>query len=421
MPRLQLFDNGVLTPYDEDPDLPGEQGRTDGGAMLTAETVSRLASIGASRTMREMQARLSNSYQATERNGGVIQQSLPDNQNYAVRFFTPRDPGDTPDPGYVAPWDAIPSGPWRICPGCENNYPETSDYFYQRPGNGRFERCHSCRRRYYAEYRARRRAADFVPTRGTRRFGVEIEFIGSCDRVIEALRDADIACRWENYNHRTRRHWKIVWDASVGSAGGELVSPPLRGDAGRQAVRAVCEALSAAGATVNRSCGLHVHHEVKDIDVRSFGRIFRLWYNSQDAINKMVAKSRRDNRHCLPLWDREVEMCEGLTSIVRRYVRYHLGIDRYRAINAQSYPKYGTIEIRQHQGTCDAEKILAWVEFGQALINFARSEAEMLPYGLSPASLLGNLVEHAALSAETAEFLNERVRLLNRERTTVVA
>ena len=43
-------------------------------------------------------------------------------------------------------------------------------------------------------------------------------------------------------------------------------------------------------------------------------------------------------------------------------------ISRYRKMNLQSFSKYGTVEIRQHQGTLNWLKIVNWMIFTQALV-----------------------------------------------------
>lgn len=63
----------------------------------------------------------------------------------------------------------------------------------------------------------------------TRRFGVEVEFVGvSCEVAARAITAAGFSCQYEGYNHNTSSTWKIVRDGSIeyhnGNCG-ELVSP----------------------------------------------------------------------------------------------------------------------------------------------------------------------------------------------------
>ena len=92
-----------------------------------------------------------------------------------------------------------------------------------------------------------------------RKFGVELEIVGiSKELAIRALAAVDIEAHDAGYTHMTTRDWKIVSDASV-HRGFELVSPVLEGEEGLETLRTAAQALADAGATANRSCGLHVH------------------------------------------------------------------------------------------------------------------------------------------------------------------
>jgi len=244
-----------------------------------------------------------------------------------------------------------------------------------------------------------------------RPFGVEIEFIGSMPQVAAAMTAVGLNCELRSYDHTTSRTaWKVVPDGSVWQ-GGELVSPVLVGENGREQIRQACQALRDAGATFNRSTGLHVHHQATDLTERAFGRLFRFWYNGQDAIDELVSRSRRDgaNTFCRRLSGAEVTELESLSNLNRSYLRSTLRGDsdrRYRTLNVMAYLKYGTIEVRQHQGTGNAEKILNWVAFGQAMFAWAAGDRSM-PVISTLTSLLAELRE-AGLADEAATYLAGR-------------
>lgn len=309
----------------------------------------------------------------------------------------------------------------RRCTRCHLWMPQTTEFFYYRPSSDRFGLCHPCRAEYVAERTAVRREArqsGRVTRRTERRFGVEIEFIHhSRATVAYALRDAGINVEIENYNHRTRSHWKLTTDASV-SRGYELVSPPLKGRAGKEEVIKVCEILVAAGATVNRTCGLHVHHEAKDFTGNQFARLFEAWSAQQETTDQFLAPSRRGDhaQWCGRLREYEVrdiaqrarefgDHTMTRTAVRSRYNGFS-GFDRYRSINVTSFPKYGTVEIRQHQGTLDGDKIVAWIDYGQAMFQWARTTDEV-NVRLSVQDLLTHLMS-AGLEASSALFLGNR-------------
>lgn len=266
--------------------------------------------------------------------------------------------------------------------------------------------------------RAQRRAD--VPV-GARRFGLEIEFHGNANLVAEAMRAEGLQCSRESYNHHTRGYWKIVPDGSVHN-GAELVSPPLQGEEGRRQVEAACRALRAAGATVSNATGLHVHHEVTDLSVRAFSRVFSFWNRAQRSIDCFVPASRRDNQYATRLSSGEVAAIEQLANsatpsrrMTRAVVRNNLRfISRYRTINVQSFPRYGTIEIRQHQGTLNAKKIMEWVAFGQSVFAWAKSRAEVPAESIRVNATLQTLAAHGGLSQDTVRYYTSRARTFAR-------
>lgn len=198
-----------------------------------------------------------------------------------------------------------------------------------------------------------------------RRFGVEMEISGSrldVNTIIGMMASLGIGCEYQSYNHRVCSVWKITSDASIRRSNTdfsefELVSPILRGKDGLESVRVVCGILATAGCVVNSSCGLHVHHEVADYKAKNLERIVCFYRRAQDSIDMIMPVSRRgnSNHYCQPV-------AENTESVTRQYG------SRYYKLNIQSYYKYGTVEFRHHSGTVDAEKIIAWVIFTQAIV-----------------------------------------------------
>lgn len=199
-----------------------------------------------------------------------------------------------------------------------------------------------------------------------RRFGVEVEFVGvSCEAAARAITAAGFSCRFEDYNHDTRSTWKVVRDGSLeyhnGNCG-ELVSPPLSGEAGIEQVRAVLRALVSAGATVNRSCGLHVHVDAGDLSVPQIASIMRRYQTYQTEINRFMPASRRDSRWAKRISNDLINTVLGYASPanLRRNAGY---IDRYHAVNVAAYARHGTIEFRQHSASVNNNKVAHWIAF----------------------------------------------------------
>lgn len=271
-----------------------------------------------------------------------------------------------------------PPAPRRRCARCHERSRTTEGNFYRR-GNGWSSWCKTCSREYAKAKRDLKKHG--------RRFGVEIEFVLGDDYegpteswvVTEALANAGIECIDDGYTHEVHEDaWKIVSDSSV-ECGWELVSPPLRWSQ-RDQITTVCDVLDELCAAVDSSCGLHVHHEVRDLTLASFKRLFRNWADWQHYTSSLVSPMRRDGQWCQNLSDRDVEAVESMTTLGSLSSCY---LERYKSLNVTCYPSYGTVEIRQHQGSINARKIQAWIAYGQAVIEASTMPGSMYPSGIS--------------------------------------
>jgi len=207
-----------------------------------------------------------------------------------------------------------------------------------------------------------------------RTFGVEIEFflkqgdrMSAVNKVVDAVLDRGVEIVWENYTHRTTRHWKLVYDASVAYEGLEIVSPVLKGFEGLAELKKVTEALDEVGAKVNRTCGLHVHHDASDFTVKSFKNLYGLYARFEDTIDSMVAPSRRGSNNSMCMSPRtNLEQLKTVKSVDEIVGRVYS--DRYIKLNCQSFRRHGTIEFRHHQGTTNYEKMEAWIVLTQMMV-----------------------------------------------------
>lgn len=221
----------------------------------------------------------------------------------------------------------------------------------------------------------------------SRRFGVEIEFLSTItiDHAIMSLRASGIQVEYEGYSHNTKPHWKIVSD---GSCGYELVSPVLEGEAGLEQVSIAAAALEAAGAKVDRRCGLHVHFDARRMNLKAIKNIFKMWLKFEDVLDTFQPASRRGNansycrtnlpyapsgagdhsRLCSQMF-RKIDECRSIEDMKLLYP------SRYQKLNIHSYFRHQTIEVRHHAGTTSPEKITHWVRLMARLFDAAEASA----------------------------------------------
>lgn len=219
----------------------------------------------------------------------------------------------------------------------------------------------------------------------SRTFGIEFEFAAPVDEdeVAEELYAVGIDCYSEHYNHDTQPYWKIVEDCTVQddweTGNGypmELVSPPLAGRAGLAEVEKVLGVLQRLGCAVNESCGLHVHHDARDLDTAAWRVLTKAYLKYESVLDQLVAPDRRDNTYCRSL-------C-GYGSVEQLFRRVDAAHDveamfwiwgtRYTKLNLDAVRVHGTVEFRQHEGTLDVADVLAWVSLTQGMVTRAASK-----------------------------------------------
>jgi len=117
-------------------------------------------------------------------------------------------------------------------------------------------------------------------------------------------------------------------------------------------LRKLCSVLKELKTQVNKSCGLHVHLDCRDLAPkkssqpryddplpRELRRRGEKLENVLPLLMQMVSKSRRNNSYCAPRMS-----------------------EQRSAINLGAFNKHRTIEVRLHQGSVNFEKIAQWVE-----------------------------------------------------------
>lgn len=177
-----------------------------------------------------------------------------------------------------------------------------------------------------------------VPTDNSNYVGIEIEMFSTLNRSeLEQL-----IC-----DKRLHKNLGVVTDGSIrpddSSMQGFEIRLIAKQDNLSNILKRTCDMLSEIGARVNSSCGLHVHLDMRNRNVRDcFDRL----YATQNLLYSSVDSMRRDNRYCTKV-----------TSYSNA-----VSIGHYAGLNASSFDSKQTLEVRLHEGSIDFEKINNWVE-----------------------------------------------------------
>jgi len=205
-------------------------------------------------------------------------------------------------------------------------------------------------------------------------FGIELECVGINETgAARAMSDAGYECSNNGYTHRVMPSWKVVYDGSLTSRNGgscEVVSPVLRGTDGMNELRSVAKVLRDANATVNQSCGMHIHIGVDGaLTQAQQARLIVAHQRWNAAFDALILERRVGSR-----WGQKRSL-QAATTIAARWAAPHADCrdlssnsDRYYALNIAAFVKYGTFEFRMHHGSLNGMNATAWVALHQAFI-----------------------------------------------------
>lgn len=142
-----------------------------------------------------------------------------------------------------------------------------------------------------------------------------------------------------------------------------------------QVLMTVCQALNSVSATVNKSCGLHVHFDMRHVTHgKTLGTAARRIAQVVPALKQMLPASRRDNQYC------------------SRTINSLKDGSRYSFVNMQSFTKHKTLEIRGHSGTIDGNKIFNWISLLDLIMKTPnQKEVNTIPELLAAFRLPANL------------------------------
>ncbi len=186
-----------------------------------------------------------------------------------------------------------------------------------------------------------------------------------------------------------------------GDAEGVPVEMVLSYKKGNEAVvKEICKFLRGK-AYVNKTCGTHVHFDMRHMTEAEATKCGQRIANCIPALWSILPKSRSQASYCKA----------GISKT-----------DRYSFVNMSAYQKYATLEVRAHSGTINARKILNWIAvcdtimFGQANkpaktiaagINDVETLTETFKFDESVASFIRKRFEHFNNKADLEEDFDD--------------
>jgi hypothetical protein len=191
--------------------------------------------------------------------------------------------------------------------------------------------------------------------RSTRKYGLELE-TSDCP------------------NYRSLRGHTMFgakFDCSV--HGMEFISPVLYGDEGLAAVEEFCAHADRLDFDVDSDCGYHLHIDMRGEDYESLKAVAYA-YHKADAAWRLLVDSFRANDcgYCRrPEYRRrDLERVLDKGSMDCFCDRQ----DRYSLCNLNAYSKFGSFEIRLHQGSLEARAVCNWIKAHLRFVDWAKDK-----------------------------------------------
>jgi len=149
--------------------------------------------------------------------------------------------------------------------------------------------------------------------------------------------------------------------------------------------------------TVNSSCGLHVHLDMRNRDKEK--AYANLWA-AQPLLYSMCPKSRRTGTYSRPV------------------MTYHSlaedphGDERYVGVNKESLSKHNTLEVRLHSGTINAAKIINWVKLLSKIVDAPKVDGEVT---VNLWKSIREAKRKIKLTGKLSKYVDERIKKFEKQ------
>lgn len=211
------------------------------------------------------------------------------------------------------------------------------------------------------------------------------------------------------------KKWKDTWRGELhedGSCGREAITAPIAGDNIEKCLTELGQALNNDHATVNDSCSVHVHVDLKDYTWQNLYSLMSLYARFEPLLYLIGGSQRADNDYCYPIGKEFKLALNGKSSreIQANIIAHIYGYSQSRNKDALKYYKEcttrdkkrdgryvgmnilpwisgrkykvedKTVEFRIHEQTLDINRVINWTKLLVSLVSFAKNnEFKKLP------------------------------------------
>lgn len=231
------------------------------------------------------------------------------------------------------------------------------------------------------------------PTSSKHHMGIEFEFISKANKgtIAKELAEAKLheyVMLTEDGSLRSDDQYPYMHELCV-------VAPE---DKLEDVLTSVTDIINKLGSKVNKSCGTHVHIDVRNRDRNT---VFNNLTKVQDILFAMQSRERVANQHCKKVNESD------FTKVLAAYPKNSGSRSyRYLGINPHSYEKHQTIEVRIHSGTINKRKIVNWCKILMAIANKDKSYE-------TTCTDLHKFQDRFGIDDKLLAYINERIKKFN--------
>ena len=210
----------------------------------------------------------------------------------------------------------------------------------------------------------------YVNNKFERAVGVEIETTGYEHRI-------------DDFDS-SQFDFRKAYDGSVNAydedyKGVEYISKPMTGDYLFRQIDNIGNYLLDNDFKVNKSCGLHIHIDARDLFYEQLKGILIVAKTFEDIIFRIVPRSRSKSRWCrkVPMEKHHITRIESNSDLIQSWYESSdtypdfdkYNDSRYHGLNLHARVYLGTIEFRYHSGTNNPTKIKNWITICQHIVS----------------------------------------------------
>jgi hypothetical protein len=184
--------------------------------------------------------------------------------------------------------------------------------------------------------------------------------------------------------------WAIKYDGSLSNGREFVLEPAVSVSNLKATVKTFCEAFDPIRIGLTQRGGYHVHVQAHDYTITSAVNLARLYTHHQASINSLLAKSRVNNRYCVPFSPTEAadisanfqldspanSRSEAKGARITKVINF--------AMLRCTDPAARSVEFRQGSPSKRFVNIYGWAMFCAALTEFCRNTREVNNWLLKP-------------------------------------